>query len=97
MKYVVTGTASTVNLTIENSSGGISQYSNNALPWEYDFSVSSSNSSYTFVYVSAQNNGASGSVTSDIYVKKSYEDDYSLFKTSTSNGSYVIATSSGSL
>ncbi|MDA3938346.1 MAG: hypothetical protein PF693_03420 [Spirochaetia bacterium] len=31
--YKVTGTASTVNLTIENSDGGTSQYSDVPLPW----------------------------------------------------------------
>jgi hypothetical protein len=96
-KYVVTGTAPTVNLTIENSSGGTSQYSSKTLPWEYEFSGSVSNYGYDFLYVSAQNNSSSGSVTAQIYVKKSNENDYSLWKTSTSNGSYVIATASTSI
>lgn len=97
VKYVVSRTAQTVDLTIENTSGGTSQYSNKSIPWEYEFSVSVSRYDYAFVYVSAQNNGSSGSVTSEIYVKKCTEENYLLFKTSTSVGSYVIATSSGSI
>jgi hypothetical protein len=97
IKYVVSGTAPSVDLTIENSSGGISQYSNKALPWEYEFSAKVSEYDFIFLYVSAQNNSSSGSVTSKIYVKKSIEDNYTLFKTSTSEGRYVIATSHGSL
>lgn len=97
VKYVVSGTASTVDLTIENSSGGTSQYSDKTLPWEYEFTVSVSKYNSAFVYVSDQNNSSSGSVTSKIYEKKSTEDSYSLFKTSTSTGSYVIASSYGSL
>ena len=45
----------------------------------------------TFVYVSAQNNQASGTVVVTIYR------DGEVFKTSTSMGAYVIATASGSL
>ncbi len=96
-KYVVTGTASTVNLTIENDSGGTSQYSSKTLPWEYELSGKLEQYGFDFLYVSAQNNSSSGSVTAQIYVKKSYEDDYHLVKTSTSSGSYVIATASTSL
>ncbi len=97
IKYVVSGTARSVDLTIENSSGGVSQYSNKSLPWEYVFSVKSSKYNSPFLYVSAQNNNSSGSVTVKIYIKKSIEENYALFKTSTSKGSYVISTVYGSL
>ncbi|MDC7248317.1 MAG: hypothetical protein PQJ49_00165 [Sphaerochaetaceae bacterium] len=97
IKYVVSGTARSVDLTIENSSGGVFQYSNKSLPWEYVFSVKSSKYNSPFLYVSAQNNNSSGSVTVKIYIKKSIEENYALFKTSTSKGSYVISTVYGSL
>jgi len=87
--YKVSGTALTVDVTYENSSGGTSQVSGVSLPWQYQFSVTGS--AYHFLYVSAQNSGSSGSVTSEIYV------DGKVDKSSTSSGAYVIATSSSSL
>lgn len=86
IKYEVTGTAASVSLTYENASGGTSQTSGTALPWVYTFSAKSGD----FLYVSAQNDGATGSVTAAVY-----END-SVVQTSTSSGAYVIATASGS-
>lgn len=99
VKYAVQGTAETVDITIENESGGVSQFSDVPLPWEYEFSAYAGTGSYDylFVYVSAQNQGYSGSVTSKIYSKKYEEDEYEEFKSSTSEGAFVIATASGSL
>lgn len=87
VKYKVTGTAATVDVTIENEDGGCSQFSDVSVPWTYSFEREEGE----FVYVSAQNCGNSGSVTVTIYK------DGDTFKTSTSSGAYVIATASGTL
>lgn len=98
VKYVVSGNSSRVDLTIKNEHGGTSQYSDRNVPWEYEFSVKTTKSDSAFLYLSAQSNDpTSKTVITEIFVKKSFENDYSLFKTSTSNGTYVISTSSGSV
>jgi uncharacterized repeat protein (TIGR02543 family) len=83
--YKITGTASRVNVTLSNATGGTEQYTNVPLPKEYSYDSFSDD----FVYISAQNQGAYGTVTVSIYVNGD------LFKTSTSSGAYVIATASG--
>jgi uncharacterized repeat protein (TIGR02543 family) len=83
--YRITGTASSVDVTLNNPTGGTEQYSNVPLPKEYSYSSFSDD----FVYISAQNQGEYGTVTVSIYV------DGVLFKTSSSSGAYVIATASG--
>ncbi|MGR3220099.1 MAG: hypothetical protein ACUZ8H_09835, partial [Candidatus Anammoxibacter sp.] len=55
--------------------------------WIYSFTGSKGD----FVYLSAQNNNISGSVAVTISIGNT------TYKTSTSNGAYVIATASGSL
>ena len=87
VKYEVTGTTTTVDITMENEDGGVSQYSDVSVPWSYEFRRIED----SFVYISAQNQQASGSVIVKIYT------DGSVFKSSTSSGAYVIATASGSL
>ena len=87
VRYEVTGTAALVDITIENSSGGTSQYSDVAPPWAYDFSAMVDD----FIYVSAQNATSTGSVTATIKI------DGDVYKSSTSSGAYVIATASGSV
>ena len=87
VKYEVTGTATTVDITMENEDGGTSQYSDLSVPWSYEFRRIEG----SFVYISAQNQQETGSVTVKIYT------DGSVFKTSTSAGAYVIATASGLL
>ena len=87
VEYKVTGTASEVDVTYENEDGGTSQQSNVSVPWSYSFTGDPGD----FVYISAQNQGESGSVTVTIYT------DGDKFKSSTSSGAYVIATASGSL
>jgi len=87
VEYKVTGTASRVDVTYENEDGGTSQEGNVSVPWTYSFTGDPGD----FVYISAQNQGQSGSVTVTIYT------DGDNFKTSTSSGAYVIATASGSL
>ena len=87
VKYQVTGTAATVDLTIENADGGTSQYSDKPVPWTHTFTSKGD----TWVYCSAQNQGNTGSVTVTIYVNEA------KFKQSTSEGAYVIASASGSI
>lgn len=87
VEYEVTGNAPSVDITIENEQGGTSQYADVPIPWDYEFARTAGE----FVYVSAQNQTDHGSVTVTIYV------DGSNWKTSTSNGAYVIATASGIL
>jgi len=86
VEYEITGTATSVSVTLQNETGGTEQYSDVSVPHTYTFN------SYTdwFLYISAQNQGGSGSVTVTIYV------DGEVFKTSTSSGAYVIASASGS-
>jgi hypothetical protein len=96
IKYEIIGTAPTVDITIENSSGGTSQYGPVSLPWTSEFTVSVKSSNF-FAYLSAQNNSSSGSVTCNIYNKYKTSDSYTLFKSSTSNGAYVIATADGTI
>ncbi len=84
--YEVTGSASYASVTLNNSEGGTEQYSKVAIPWSYTDNSFADN----FLYISAQNQGDSGTVTVKIYV------DGAQFKTSSSSGAYVIATASGS-
>lgn len=87
VEYQVTGSASTVFVTYENENGGTSQIASAIVPWSHTFTANSGD----FVYISAQNNGDSGSVTVTIL------EDGNVFKTSTSSGAYVIADASGML
>jgi hypothetical protein len=91
VKYEITGTATRVDITMRNAGDGTEQYSDVPVPWERTFSVEIENGDYFFAYVSAQNQGNTGSVTAKIYK------DGSQFKSSTSEGAYVIATASGSI
>jgi hypothetical protein len=83
--YKITGTAEEVDVTLSNATGGTEQYSNVSLPKKYTYTSFDD----SFTYISAQNQGASGTVTVSIYVNGT------LFKTSSSSGAYVIATASG--
>lgn len=84
--YKVTGTASSVSITINNDTGGTEQAT-------VDVPYSKIYSDYydDFLYISAQNQGNSGSVTVSIYVNGN------LVEQATSTGPYVIASASGSL
>jgi hypothetical protein len=88
IKYEIAGSASSVDVTMEWSDGGTRQYSNVAVPATWEFKSWGYDG---FVYLSAQNNGKSGSITCNIYHRDK------LFKTATSYGEYVIATVSGSI
>jgi len=85
--YEVTCTSGLVSITIENSDGGVSQFADVATPWTYEFTGDIGD----FVYVSAQNLHDYGTVTATIYQAGE------IFKTSTSEGAYAIASAYGSL
>jgi hypothetical protein len=87
VEYRVSGTAETVDITIENEEGGVSQYADVEIPWIYSGKFDRG----AFVYVSAQNQGYSGSVTVEIY------QEGRRLRRSESEGAFVIATASGSL
>jgi hypothetical protein len=78
--YRVTGTAPDASITYRNAKGGTQQTAGR-IPWEVTFESRAGN----FLYVSAQNQGASGSVSCDIVV------DGAVKTTATSTGAYVIA------
>ena len=87
VQYKITGSASKVSVTLNNATGGTEQYSDVSVPHTYTYN------NYTdwFLYILAQNQGDSGTVTVTIYV------DGEVVETSTSSGAYVIADASGSL
>ena len=87
VKYEVTGSATSIDLTYNLDSDDASQENGRAVPWSKSFSADEGN----FLYVSAQNGGESGNVTCTIYV------DGVAAKTNTSTGGYTIATCSGRL
>jgi hypothetical protein len=79
---------SSADITISTASGGTAQYSAVSLPWTYEMPYVATG---TFLYVSAQSNETSGSITVEIW---KYD---TLYKTATSTGAYVIATASGEM
>ena len=88
VRYEIAGTLSMISLvTIENESGGTSQFTDVTAPWKYSFTGHTGD----FVYVSGQAGSTGATLTASIYL------DEVLFKTSTSSGDYVIAASYGSL
>jgi hypothetical protein len=85
VEYKITGSANSVDVTYTNRDGGTSQESNVGVPWTKSFNIDCEE----FLYISAQNQGSSGSVTARINV------DGKKYKESTSTGAYVIASASG--
>jgi hypothetical protein len=86
--YSITGSAPTVNITMESEGGGTSQRSGQSLPWSL---AGMGFGAGDFVYLSAQNQADHGTVT--VTITRNGE----VWKTATSTGAYVIATVSGSL
>lgn len=90
LEYKITGTAKQVDLTYNNAQGNTEQLDNARVPWSKVYS-------YTqwpvgeFAYISAQNQGRSGSVKCQILV------DGVELESATSSGEYVIATCSGTV
>jgi plastocyanin len=87
VEYKVLGTAKTIDLTFHNDSDGTSQLTAKTVPWNIGYKTFKG----TFVYVSAQNQGETGTVIAQVFFrgKKVFE--------STSEGKYVIAKASGSI
>ena len=81
-KYEVTGTAQSVRVTISDENGGTAQHTVN-VPWEYSFDKLENED--FFLYLSAQNQGADGTVTVKIYIEDK------VIKETTSSGAYCIA------
>jgi hypothetical protein len=81
--YVVSGSAKTVDVTYQDADGDASQQSGVRVPWSLSIGSGSD-----FLYVSAQNQGDSGTVTCSI------RNNGRVIKQSTSSGAYVICTAS---
>jgi len=92
IKYEITGTAYSANITLTNPNGGIEQH-DIKLPGSYEFSIPIKRGSFDYYHamLSAQNNGSRGSVTVTIYVNGE------KFRTATSQGAYVIASVDGAV
>lgn len=84
--YKVSGTASAASLTYETPQGSSVQI-DVSLPWSLDQTFKDGD----FAYISAQNKGEDGSVTTEIYVNGT------LWKSSTSEGAYKISDAQGSV
>jgi len=93
IKYEVTGTASSVSITLANPSGGTEQYDNIKPPGSYEFSVPIQRGSFNYYHalIMAQNMGSRGDITVTIYVNGK------KFRTATSSGAYVIASADGAV
>ena len=87
VEYQVTGSAATVNVTYVKADDSTAKEYHVDVPWSHTFTAGSQ----AGVYISAQNDGESGSVTVTI------TEDGTVFKTTTSNGAHVIAAASGFL
>ena len=87
VRYEVTGSAESVDITYENLNGGISQVTGMPLTW----SITITGNPGDYVYLSAFNRGDSGNVTVTIY------DDGDVFRRATSEGGHVTASVSGTL
>ncbi len=88
VRYSVDGTARSVDITMQNRTGNTEQLSDVSLPWDLDVGAMGCGD---FVYLSAQNQGDTGTVTCEISVGSA------VLETATSSGSYVIASCSGSV
>ncbi len=90
VEYEVEGSATSVNITMETPSG-TSQGSDKAVPLRTDAGngITLSFSRGSFVYISAQNQGESGTVTCRITV------DGKIISENTSSGAYSIASCDG--
>ncbi len=85
--YQVTGSASAVFITLLTPGAVTAQFSGVTPPWSVNYTLTSG----FFLYISAQNQTSSGSVTVSIY------EDGNLLKQSSSSGAFVTATASGTL
>jgi hypothetical protein len=84
-KYEVSGSAGNYSITCEGAPSGTVQYSNVGSGWAYTWKQTGTR----WLYMSAQNNTGSGTVTVKIIR------DGKVLIQQTSSGAYVIATVSG--
>ena len=80
--YRISGSARSVDLTYQNASASSEQARSKPVPWNMTFSAHPGE----FLYVSAQNNDASGTVKCELLVNGT------VVKSAESNGAYTIAT-----
>lgn len=88
--YRVTGSAKSASMTYENMQGGTEQ-GDYMLPFTKTLRFIGNVPNGTFLYISAQNDGETGTVTCEILVNGTVQ------KTSTSSGAYVICDASMSI
>ncbi|MDR3001015.1 MAG: hypothetical protein LBU89_07110 [Fibromonadaceae bacterium] len=90
IKYEVTGTASSVHITMHSASGNVEELNDISLPWSKEFEPNFYRDDDDYkvysAYISAKNNGELGSVVVSIYR------DGKVIQTATSSGAYVTAT-----
>lgn len=84
-QYEVSGSAGNYSITCEGAPSGTVQYSNVGSGWTYKWTQSGTR----WLYMSAQNNTSSGTVTVKIIR------DGKVVGQQTSSGAYVIATTDG--
>ena len=89
VKYEVTGTASRVDVTTNDSVGNVELYENMSLPWSKTFVVTVEEKDYFFAKLIAKSHDVTSSVTVAIYV------DGELFESSVSFGAYAVAETYG--
>lgn len=87
VKYTVFGTAGRVDVTLENDSGGSEQHGDMAVPYTYYGRFEPGD----FVYISAQNQGTSGTLTCAIWVGDT------VVSSGKASGAYSICSASGSV
>lgn len=89
IEYVISGTTTDAStLTYSNIGGDTEQIANVDLPYTITLNMQLIQSGNMFLYISAQNNQSYGDITTSIFINGK------LIKTSTSQGGYVIATTS---
>ena len=85
--YHIGGTARSADLTYSNAGGDTEQQNDKAVPWLTSFTGHGGQ----FLYVSAQNQGETGTITCEIILNGA------VVKSAQSNGAYAIASCSGKL
>jgi hypothetical protein len=83
--YIVSGTAAKADLTYRDDMN-VTKQETVSLPWSRSFKFKADD----FMYIAAQNNTNTGSVTSEIRINGA------VFKAETKSGAYVISTATGS-
>lgn len=88
IEYEVTGTCEKADVTYTNYEGGMEQISKVSVPWKKGYTVAIKESGNIILTISAQNQNEHGSVSTSIKINGK------TIKSSTSEGSYVVASAS---